>query len=81
MNRNFIRRHITSVAIVLFIALFITLQTVRPAFLYGHDGSLRPFGVGYAKSTVIPMWAATVVLAIMSYYAVLYYLAMPRMRI
>lgn len=81
MNRNFIRRHVTSVSILLFLALFITVQVVQPAFLYGNDGSIRPFGIGYSNSTVVPMWGVTIMLAIIAYYAVMYYLAMPRMKI
>ena len=81
MNRNFVRRHVTSVAIVLFLSLFIGVQVVQPAFLYEHDGSIRPFGIGYSKSTVVPMWGVTIILAITAYYAVMYYLAIPRMKI
>jgi len=81
MNRNFIRRHMTSVSILLFLALFISVQVIQPAFLYGHDGSIRPFGIGYSKSTIIPMWGVTIMLSIIAYYAVMYYLAVPRMKI
>lgn len=81
MNRNFIRRHMTSISILLYLALFISVQAIQPAFLYGHDGSIRPFGIGYSKSTIVPMWGVTIMLAIIAYYAVMYYLALPRMKI
>jgi len=68
-------------SIILFITLFIGVQFAQPAFLYGHDGSIRPFGIGYSNSTVVPMWAVTIILAIIAYYAVMYYLAIPRIKI
>ena len=81
MNRNYIRRHVVSVAIILFVAMFTAVQLIKPAFLYDHDGSIRKFGLGYTKSTVLPMWAVTGVLAIAAYYIVMYYLALPRMKV
>lgn len=81
MNRNFIRKHVVSASMLLFLALFLVVQTVKPAFLYEKDGSIRNFGLGYTKSTVLPMWAITVVLAITAYYTVMYYLAIPRMKL
>ena len=81
MNRNFVRKHIVSASIVLFLILFTIVQATKPAFLYENDGSIRNFGLGYTKSTVLPMWAITVVLAIIAYYVIMYYLAIPRMNL
>ena len=53
MFRQYIRRNITSVSIILFLALFCLIQLVEPAFLYEKDGSLRQFGLGSKKKTVI----------------------------
>ena len=41
MFRQYIRRNITSVSIVLFVVIFCIIQYVEPAFLYEKDGSLR----------------------------------------
>ena len=76
MNRTFIRRHITALSILVFIASFALVQWFRPAFLYDDDGSL---GLGYKKKTVIPGWLVAIVLAVLSYLFVLYYLAMPKL--
>ena len=46
MNRQYIRKNITTVAILLFIVLFCITQLAEPAFLYEKDGSLRQFGLG-----------------------------------
>jgi len=80
MYRSFIRRNITAVSIIIFVIAFCVLQTYAPYFLYNEDGSIRPFGIGYRKKTVIPIWLAALILAILSYLFVLYYLAIPRIK-
>lgn len=80
MFRQYIRRNITSVSIILFLALFCFIQLVEPAFLYEKDGSLRQFGLGSKKKTVIPIWFMTLILAILCYLFVLYYLTIPKFK-
>ena len=80
MYRQYIRRNITSVAIVLFVICFCLIQLAATAFLYEKDGSLRQFGLGTRKKTVIPIWFLTLILAIFCYLFVLYYLAIPKFR-
>ena len=78
MNRLFIRRNITSISILIFIFLFAVIQKIQPAFLYNMDGSLKQFGLGRKKHTVVPVWLVSLILAIFSYLFVLYYLAIPK---
>jgi len=78
--RTFIRRHITAVSIIVYIAVFSLVQVIKPSFLYNSDGSLKKFGLGVRQKTVIPIWLITMILAIFSYLFVLYYLAMPKFR-
>ena len=80
MYRQYIRRNITAVSIILFVILFCIVQLVEPAFLYDKDGSLRIFGLGSRNKTVIPIWFITLILAIFSYLFVLYYLTIPKYR-
>ncbi len=80
MNRLFIRNNITSVSILIFIFLFVCIQKMEPSFLYNLDGSLKQFGLGKKKHTVIPVWLVTLILAIFSYLFVLYYLAIPKFK-
>ena len=80
MNRLFIRNNITSVAIIIFICIFAIIQIVEPAFLYNKNGSLRNFGIGKQKKTVLPIWLVSIVLAILVYLFVLYYLAVPKLK-
>jgi len=79
MNRTFIRRHITSFSIVLYLLLFAFFIGIKPSFLYNNDGSLRHFGVGYRSKTVIPIWLLAITTGIFSYFIILYYLAMPQL--
>lgn len=80
MNRTFIRKHITTISIVIFIVLFYLIQLFKPHFLYNIDGSIKDFGIGYKKKTILPMWVISIVVAILCYLAVLYYLTIPRFR-
>jgi len=56
MYRSFIRKHTTSIAILIFIAVFYAIQCCAPSFLYKKDGSIRPFGLGYKSKTVLPIF-------------------------
>lgn len=79
MNRSFIRRNITSTAIVIFVILFCIVQTIKPSFMFNMDGSPKIFGLGNKRKTVIPIWLISLILAILSYLFVLYYLAIPKL--
>lgn len=73
--RSYIAKNVTLVSILLFLAIFITIQIGKPSFLYKDDGSLRDFGVGYRNKTILPVWLLAIVLGILSYLFVLYYLS------
>ena len=51
---------------------------LRPAFVFNEDGSLRNFGVGFRRKTVIPAWLLAITIAIGSYFSVLYYISCPK---
>lgn len=80
MNRAFVRRHITTVAAVVFAILYATIVISKPAIMYNTDGSLRQFGVGYHKKTIAPAWIVAIIISIVSYFGVLYYVAAPLMQ-
>jgi hypothetical protein len=48
---------------------------MKPGFIYNEDGGFRQFGVGYRHKTVVPIWLVAIFVSILSYLAVLYYLA------
>lgn len=78
MRRAFIRNNINSFAIVIFLIIYGGIIYYRPYFLYNLDGSLREFGLGTKRRTIIPAWFLAIILAILSYFSILYYLAYPK---
>ena len=38
--------------------------------------TLRPFGVGYKNTTILPLWLISILLALFSYFVVLYFIHM-----
>lgn len=60
-------------AIILFVSLYMILNTVQPQFIYNHNQNcLRQFGIGYKHCTVVTLWIASILLAIFSYFIVIY---------
>ncbi len=60
-----------SLAIYIFIILFIIIQYIKPSFIYTQNGNIRQFGLGYKNKTILPLWLITIILAIISYYIVM----------
>uniref|UniRef100_A0A6C0ERI8 Uncharacterized protein n=1 Tax=viral metagenome TaxID=1070528 RepID=A0A6C0ERI8_9ZZZZ len=79
MYKNFIRENVTFVSIILFVMIFGIIQLIKPGFLYNKDGSIREFGIGYRNKTILPVWLLSLVLGIVSYLAVLYFIAYPKL--
>jgi hypothetical protein len=73
MNPRWVRHNKVSVAIILYIILFVLVNMVKPAFMYNPDGSIKEFGVGFRKKTIIPIWLISIFLAIIAYFSVMYY--------
>jgi hypothetical protein len=73
MNKQFINKHITTLSIILFLIFFVSLNVMKPHFLYNKDGSLREFGLGFKKKTIIPVWIMAIFLSILSYFMLMYY--------
>ena len=79
MNRLILRRNMMTVSVVLFLSIFIIVNMSKPSFLYEKDGSIRHFGLGFRKKTIIPVWLISIVLAILCYLAVLYVINAPKL--
>lgn len=58
-------------AILLFLTLFFSIQYFKPPFLYDTDGSLKPFGLGYKRKSIFPVWLFSIYLGIICYLVVL----------
>jgi hypothetical protein len=80
MNYSFIRKHINTFSILIFIASFLLLNYFQPGFIYNNDGTLREFGLGSKRKTILPIWLISILLGILSYLAVLYYITLPKFR-
>jgi len=62
-----LRKHKVSLAIILFLVLFMGVHYIKPKFIYDADGGFRQFGVGFKHKTVLPIWIIAIVIAILSY--------------
>ena len=80
LSRGFIRNNINLVAISLYVMIFGVIIYIKPNFLYNKDGSLREFGIGTNKKTVLPFSLVSILIAIICYFFVLYYLAYPKIK-
>ena len=80
MLRTFTRNNTTLAAILIFLFLFISIQIIRPPFLYNNDGSIKEFGIGYKNKTILPIWLLSIILGILCYLLVLYYISYPRLQ-
>ena len=58
----FVKNNITLVAVALFVLSFSLIMSFKPGFLFNKDGSIRNFGLGYKKKTVIPLWFITIII-------------------
>lgn len=64
---NFNKTQILPTAIVIFLILYIGINQLQPSIMYGEQGEIRPFGLGYTNTTVIPVWLFSIFLGIISY--------------
>jgi hypothetical protein len=72
--KGIVRNNKLSISILLFLIIFTIIHYIKPSVLYNPDGSFREFGVGYTNKTVVPIWLISIILAILSYLAVISYL-------
>jgi hypothetical protein len=56
-----------------YIILYSIIVYFKPELVFNNlRGCLRPFGVGYKNTTILPLWLISIILAILSYFIVLY---------
>jgi uncharacterized membrane protein YozB (DUF420 family) len=75
MNKKYLKDNKSLISILLFIIIFLTIQYLKPKFLYKNDGSIREFGIGTKNKTILPIWLLSIVLGIICYLFVIYYIA------
>lgn len=72
MLNIFTRQYAVSLTIVLYMFIYSIINYLKPNLIYTDTGLLRQFGLGLSKKTVIPLWVASISIAILSYVCVLY---------
>ena len=77
MSPTFARKHLSACAIVVFVIVYASIALYQPAFMYNKDGSLREFGLGMSRKTVVPAWLVAIIAGLGSYFAVFRYAAVP----
>ena len=59
--------------ITVYICLFLIIVYFKPSFVYDEKNEcFRQFGVGYKNTTFLPLWLVSILLAIFSYFIVVY---------
>lgn len=59
-------------AVVIYLFLVSGFLYLRPSVAFGEEGRIRPFGVSNKQSTVFPVWWWIFILALASYFIVLF---------
>jgi hypothetical protein len=72
LRKSAIRENKLVISITLFLCFFYAIHSFKPRFIYNEHGGFRQFGIGYKQKTVVPIWIASIVLAILCYVAVYY---------
>lgn len=72
-NIRFVRLHKLSTSISLFLTVMFLIHIISPQLIYNKTGGFRQFGVGYRNKTILPIWIVSILIAILSYLAVLHY--------
>ena len=55
------------ISVLLYLVSITVLLYTSPSYFYTKDNNLKQFGTGKGK-TVMPLWLAILILAILSYY-------------
>jgi len=64
-------KHPFTCIIFLYLILYILINYFSPNIIFNND-IVRPFGVGYVNTTILPLWLVSILLAIFSYIFVIY---------
>ena len=72
--KNLVKKNRLASTICLFLVIYLFIMLLKPVLLFNNDGTIRNFGLGKTRSTIIPVWLFGIVIAILSYVSVLYYI-------
>ena len=74
LSKQVIYENKVIIAILLFIMVLSAIHSLKPRIIYNEEGGFRQFGIGYKQKTIVPIWIASIILAILC-YVVVYYLS------
>ena len=74
LSKQFLYENKVMVAILLFIVVLSAIHSLKPRIIYNEQDGFRQFGIGYKQKTIVPIWIASIILAILC-YVVVYYLS------
>ena len=61
--------------VILYLILYVLLTFIKPNIIFDNENQiLRQFGVGYNNTTIIPLWLCSILLAIFSYFIIVFIL-------
>ncbi len=60
-----------TIIIALYLLLYVSMSALKPTLMFDDEGT-RPFGVGYKHTTIMPLWLCSILLALFSYFIILY---------
>lgn len=64
-----------TIIVIVYLLLYILLTYFKPNFIFDNENEiLRQFGVGYNNTTIMPLWLCSIILAIFSYFIIIYML-------
>jgi hypothetical protein len=78
MLKQFVIKNINLVSIVVFLILFALVMFIKPSIIFDTNGRPREFGIGYKNKTILPLWLTVIILAIASYFFIVYYINFDR---
>ena len=79
MFSDFVYKNISLISIIIFLILFGLIVITKPDLIFDKNGKPREFGLGYKNKTIVPIWLAVIIFAILSYLSVLYYINYDRL--
>ena len=60
-------------SIILYIFLLLIILIIKPRFIFNKNGEVKHFGTDYNENTtILPLWLLCILLAIFSYYIILF---------
>ena len=71
MYKPLLYKNRIAISIFIFASLLFLIHTIKPSIVYDNDGSFLQLGVGYSNKTIFPIWLVCVILALLSYIAVM----------